>query len=66
MAILHNPATGDDEPLGDDEPRLCPIHGNEVEPNGFCDACWRAHYEQSLTWDADDEADARFDRSRED
>lgn len=67
MAILRNPYTGDDEPLDpyDDDPCLCPVHGCECEPDGDCDMCTLEHYENSLTWDEEDEGDDRFERERD-
>ena len=54
-----------DDPYLADEPMLCPFHGCDLADDGYCDACWLAHYERTLTWDADDEADDRVDRERE-
>lgn len=54
-----------DDIYNTDEPRLCPIHGEELDLGDYCESCHLATYEASLTWDADDEADDRYERSRD-
>lgn len=48
-----------------DEPRLCPVHGCEIESDGYCDACWAAHYEDRLSEEGDPD-DAEEERGERD